>query len=143
MESSLTIMPYMMMPGDDKIVADAIFATLSHPPKFSAPEIPQGPAANVAGIWNVQMKYLCGEGSQRFLLEQQEGAVTGVHQGEIYNGNLTGKVHAQQVSFRSVMPVGGNEIEYSFSGTATGNSMSGTVTLGEYGHAQWSATRET
>ena len=116
MESSVTIMPYMMMPGDDKIVADAIFATLSHPPMFSAPEIPQGPPANVAGIWNVQMKYLCGEGGQRFLLEQQEGAVTGVHQGEIYNGNLSGKVHAQQVRFRSVMPVGGNEIEYSFSG---------------------------
>ena len=143
MESSLTIMPYMMMPGDDKIVADAIFATLSHPPNFSAPEIPQGPPANIAGIWNVQMKYTCGEGSQRFLLEQQEGAVTGVHQGEIYNGNLTGKVHAQQVSFRSAMPVGGNGIEYSFSGTATGNSMSGTVALGEYGHAQWLATRET
>src|SRR5277367_759970 len=143
MDSSLTIMPYMMMPGDDKIVADAIFATLSHPPKFSAPEIPQGTPANVAGIWKVQMRYLCGEGGQRFLLEQQEIGITGVHQGEIYNGNLTGKVHAQQVSFRSVMPVGGNEIEYSFSGTATGNSMSGTVALGEYGHAQWSATRET
>jgi uncharacterized pyridoxal phosphate-dependent enzyme len=143
MESSVIIMPYMMMPGDDKIVADAIFATLSHPPVFSAPEIPQGQPANVAGIWDVQMKYLCGEGRQRFLLEQQEGAVTGVHQGEIYNGNLTGKVHAQQVTFRSTMAVGGNEIEYSFSGIATGNSMSGTVALGEYGHAEWSATRET
>jgi uncharacterized pyridoxal phosphate-dependent enzyme len=143
MESSLTIMPYMMMPGDDKIVADAIFATLSKPPMFSAPEIPQGTPANVAGIWKVQMRYLCGEGGQRFLLEQQEGAVTGVHQGEIYNGTLSGKVHAQQVSFRSVMPVGGNEIEYSFSGTASGDSMSGTVALGEYGHAEWSATRET
>src|ERR1700691_5390523 len=80
MESSVTIMPYMMMPGDDKIVADAIFATLAHPPSFSAPEIPQGAPANVAGIWDVQMKYLCGEGRQRFLLEQQEGLVTGVHQ---------------------------------------------------------------
>ena len=143
MESSVTIMPYMMMPGDDKIVADALFAALSHPPPFSAPEIPQGPPANVAGIWDVQMKYLCGEGRQRFLLEQGEGAVTGVHQGEIYNGNLSGKVHAQQVKFRSTMPVGGNEIEYSFSGIATGNSMSGTVALGEYGHAEWSAARET
>ena len=112
-------------------------------PMFSAPEIPRGAPANVAGIWKVQMKYLCGEGGQRFLLEQQEGIVTGVHQGEIYNGNLTGKVHAQQVSFRSVMPVGGNEIEYSFAGSVAGNSMSGTVELGEYGHAQWSATRET
>ena len=66
MESSVTIMPYMMMPGDDKIVADAIFAALSHPPAFFAPEIPQGSPANVAGIWDVQMKYLCGEGRQRF-----------------------------------------------------------------------------
>jgi hypothetical protein len=136
-------MPYMMMPGDDQIVADAIFATLSHPPSFSAPEIPQGAAASIAGIWNVQMKYQCGIGEQRFLLEQQEGAVTGVHQGEFYNGNLSGKVQAQQVSFRSMMPVGGNEIHYSFSGTANGNAMSGTVALGEYGHAEWSATRET
>src|ERR1700733_9706536 len=143
MASSVTIMPYMMMPGDDKIVADALFAALSHPPVFANPEVPPGPASNVAGIWNVRMKDLCGEGGQRFLLEQQEGAITGVHQGEIYNGNLTGKVHAQQVSFRSVMPVGGNEIQYSFSGTVNGDSMSGTVALGEYGHAEWSATRET
>jgi hypothetical protein len=77
------------------------------------------------------------------LLEQQESAISGVHQGEIYSGNLIGKVHAQQVSFRSVMPVGGNAIEYAFSGTASGNSMSGTVALGEYGKAEWSATRET
>jgi hypothetical protein len=90
----------------------------------------------------VQMKYLCGEGSQRFLLEQKEGEVTGVHQGEIYSGSLSGKVQAQQINFRSVMPVGGNEINYSFSGTANGDSMSGTVTLGEYGHAEWSARRE-
>ena len=89
------------------------------------------------------MKYLCGEGWQRFLLEQQEGGVTGVHQGAIYNGNLTGKVHVTQVIFHSAMPVGGNEIRYSFSGTVNGDSMSGKVALGEYGHAEWSATRET
>jgi hypothetical protein len=89
------------------------------------------------------MKYLCGEGSQRFLLEQQEGAVTGAHQSELYSGNLSGKVQGQQVRFRSVMPVGGNEIQYSLSGAVNGDSMSGTVALGEYGHALWSATRET
>jgi len=49
----------------------------------------------------------------------------------------------RSVSFRSVMPVGGNEIEYLFAGSVAGNSMSGTVELGEYGHAQWSATKET
>jgi hypothetical protein len=41
------------------------------------------------------------------------------------------------------MEVGGNEIEYAFTGAMTGNSMSGTVDLGEYGQAQWSAARAT
>ena len=88
------------------------------------------------------MKYLCGEGAA-LSAGAADQRNNGVHQGEIYNGNLTGNVDAEQVSFRSTMPVGGNAIQYAFSGTAKGNSMSGTVTLGEYGHAEWSATRET
>ena len=38
MESSVTIMPYMMMPGDAQIVADALLATLSHPPGSQLPK---------------------------------------------------------------------------------------------------------
>ena len=37
--SSLTIMPYMMMPGDDKIAATAIRKVLSNPPHIAVPEI--------------------------------------------------------------------------------------------------------
>ena len=72
---------------------------------------------NVAGIWKVQMKYLCGEGSQRFLLEQQEGGVTGVYiKARSTAGNLdwqsacaTGEF-AQRYAGRC-----GNEIHYVFS----------------------------
>lgn len=35
------------------------------------------------------------------------------------------------------------EIEYAFTGAVTGSSMSGTVDLGEYGQAQWSAAKAT
>ena len=142
MQSSVTIMPYMMMPGDAPIVADAIYRTLSKPPSFSAPVLPQGTPANLAGIWNVTLTYLRGTGSQRFLLEQDGNDVSGAHQGEIYSGELRGSVHGNQVNFRSAMPVGGNRIHYSFTGTADGDSMSGKVGLGEYGEAQWSAVRE-
>ena len=31
MQSSITIMPYMMASGEDKIVADAIYEGLTHP----------------------------------------------------------------------------------------------------------------
>jgi uncharacterized pyridoxal phosphate-dependent enzyme len=142
MESTIIIMPYMMMPEDHKVVAEALYNTLSHPPAFSDPVIPQGAPVNVAGIWNVEVKYLRGVGSQRFLLQQDEGKINGAHQGEIYSGNLAGSVHANEVKFHSSLPVGGNEINYMFSGTVNGNSMSGKATLGEYGHAEWSATRD-
>ena len=142
MQSSITIMPYMMMPEDHPIVAEAIYRTLSRPPAFSAPPIPEGTPANIAGIWNVNLRYSCGEGAQRFLLEQSANQVSGAHQGEIYDGSIKGTVHADQISFRSQMPLGWNTIHYHFSGSVGGDSMNGTVTMGEYGEATWSATRE-
>jgi uncharacterized pyridoxal phosphate-dependent enzyme len=141
MKSSLTIMPYMMMPGEDKIVAEAIYAALAHPPAFSSPVPPSGTPAGIGGIWEVTVTYLRGTGHQRFLLEQENAMLSGVHQGAIYQGNLKGEVAANQVTLHSTLPVGGNEIHYSFSGIVDGDNMSGEVTLGEYGKARWSATR--
>jgi hypothetical protein len=143
MQSSVTIMPYMMMPDDYKVVADAIYSALSHPKSFTLPAIPQGEPASIGGIWDVQVDYLRGRGIQRFLLEQSEGKVRGAHQGEIYSGNLVGTVHADQIVLRSAFPVGWNEIHYTFIGTVQGDSMHGTVAMGEYGEATWSATRNT
>jgi L-seryl-tRNA(Ser) seleniumtransferase len=141
MKSSLTIMPYMMMPGDDKIAADAIYATLSHPPAFPSPAAPSGAPANIAGIWDVTVTYLRGTGHQRFLVEQDGESLAGAHQGTIYQGNMKGEIAANQISLHSALPVGGNEIHYSFVGVVDGDNMSGDVTLGEYGKAKWSATR--
>ncbi len=142
MQSSITIMPYMMMPEDHPVVAEAIHRTLSKPPVFSVPPIPDGTPANVAGIWNVDLNYSRGQGSQRFLLEQSGSEVSGAHQGEIYDGSMQGTVHADQIIFRSQMPLGWNTIHYHFTGRVEGDSMKGTVTLGEYGEAAWSAVRE-
>jgi hypothetical protein len=141
MQSSITIMPYMMMPDDYKVVAEAIYSTLRQPKSFAAPAVPQGEPANIGGIWDVKVDYLRGRGIQRFLLEQSEGKVRGAHQGEIYSGNIAGVVHANQIVLRSALPVGGNEIHYTFTGTVQGDSMQGAVALGEYGEARWSATR--
>src|SRR5262249_25094756 len=137
MKSSFTIMPYMMMPGDDKVVADAICAAMTHSPAFTTPVSPSGSTASIGGIWDVTVTYLRGTGHQRFLLEQQNESVSGVHQGAIYHGNLKGEIAANQVSLHSALPVGGNEIHYAFAGVVDGDTMSGDATLGEYGKAKW------
>jgi DNA-binding transcriptional regulator of glucitol operon len=95
----------------------------------------------LAGDWAVTIKYLHGQGEQQFSLQQAGGVLTGTHKGEIYQGMMTGTVRANTLEIRSHMPVSGSSIEWRFKGMASGNALSGSVDMGEYGPATWTATR--
>ena len=141
MKSSVGITSYMMEPGDVKIVADAIYEALTNPGHYEDPVVPTGATASIPGKWAVTVHDTRGTGEQHFDLQQNGTAITGDHTGEIYNGKLRGTVTADHVLMTSVMPVSGGRIGYIFKGTVQGNTMSGTVTMGEYGSATWNATR--
>jgi hypothetical protein len=141
MASSITIMPYMMDAGEEKTVAEAVYEGLTKPGHFEDPVIPDGAPSQIDGTWAVTIHYLRGKGEQHFLLSQSGFTLTGKHQGEIYQADLRGEVHATQVDLHSVMAVSGNAIPWTFKGTVHGPSISGTVHMGEYGDAKWDATR--
>jgi uncharacterized pyridoxal phosphate-dependent enzyme len=141
MQSSITIMPYMMGPGEDSIVADALYEGLTHPGHYENPVIPQGATVQIAGQWAVEIKYPRGTGAQRFTLQQDGDQLTGTQAGEIYQASLKGILHADHVELTSVMQVSGNAIPWTFLGVVSGNNISGTVHMGEYGDATWTATK--
>jgi uncharacterized pyridoxal phosphate-dependent enzyme len=141
MASSVIIMPYMMDPGEDRIIADAIYEGLTKPGHYDDPVVPTGEPVTVAGAWSVKIQYPRGIGEQTFLLEQSGNSVTGTQTGEIYNAKLSGVVHADTVELHSNMEVPGNSIPWTFKGKVNGNAASGSLTMGEYGGATWSATR--
>jgi uncharacterized pyridoxal phosphate-dependent enzyme len=141
MASSITLMPYMMDPGEDRILADAIFNVLSNPGHNPNPVLPSGTPAAMAGTWAVTIKYPCGMGEQHFALKQDGNNLTGDHKGEIYNGTVQGQIHGDQLVLRSNMVVPGNGIHWTFEGTVHGTSASGNVNMGEYGPATWTATK--
>ena len=141
MDSSLTIMPYMMAVGEEKIVADAIYEGLTHPGHYENPVIPQGAPVQIAGNWAVEIKYIRGIGEQKFTLQQDGDRVTGTQQGEIYKADLKGRVQADHIELTSDMAVPGNSIFWTFRGVVFGNNASGTVHMGEYGDATWIAVR--
>lgn len=141
MASHITLMPYMMDAGDEKVLADALLKIFTNPGHYENPPMPTGAPASVAGTWSVTIQYSCGLGEQHFTLSQDGGNVTGDHKGEIYKGGMKGTVHGDLVKLQSAMPVGGNSIRWTFTGTVRGNSMSGTVDMGEYGPATFSAVR--
>jgi seryl-tRNA(Sec) selenium transferase len=150
-EAQLTVMPYMMDLGEERIVADALFTAITTPFTFEAPrgnlnkffEDLSKPKklAQIAGDWAVTVQYLRGEGRQQFAIRQDGGQLRGQHKGEIYTGRLHGDVRDNLAEIKSNMVVPGNGINWTFTGTVDGNHMSGTVDMGEYGPATFTAVR--
>jgi D-glucosaminate-6-phosphate ammonia-lyase len=138
--SSLTIMPYMMMPGDDKIAAAAIHRLLANPPRITVPE-PEPPGVDVAGEWVADLTFVLGRSRHHFSMEQREGKLSGIHHGDILSGNLTGEVEGRRVMIRSRQRIEGAMLHYEFTGDVADGKIEGVVTLGEYGEAKWTAQR--
>ena len=65
----------------------------------------------------------------------------GSHEGWAYQGDLFGEVDGNHVRLHSSLPADGNRLSYTFTGTLSGNEMSGGVEIGEYGAARWRARR--
>lgn len=139
--SALTIMPYMMMPGDHEIAGRALYALLSKPPAMAACPPPQSPSVDLGGAWELQLVYGLGTARHHVEFEQKGAQLSGIHRGEVLSGDLAGSVDGNKVHFSSSHHIEGTNLHYSFEGIADGATMSGTVGLGEYGSARWTASR--
>jgi L-seryl-tRNA(Ser) seleniumtransferase len=139
--SSVSVVPYQMSPGDEKVVADRLYALLSKPPKIEVPVQPEGQPVNVSGQWEVKLDFMRGSVNHTLMLEQDGGKLMGTHHGEFASGDLNGTVAANTVRFQSGYGTEGTRVSYQFTGNAEGGKMSGTVALGEYGEAKWTAER--
>ncbi|MBI1896753.1 MAG: aminotransferase class V-fold PLP-dependent enzyme [Acidobacteria bacterium] len=139
--SSITIMPYMMQPGDHKVVAERIQAVLAKPPAAARQAKPGGSAANVAGQWNLHLKYFVGTAEHNLVFEQKDAELTGTHRGDVTSGDLHGWVEGSEIRFSSRHPYEGTALPYEFAGQVSGETMSGQVMLGEYGVGEWTADR--
>ena len=140
--SGVSVVPYQMSPGDEKVVASRLYAALSKPPKIEPPApAPQGQPANVSGQWDVRIEFIRDSISHALAFEQDGGKIVGTHYGEFASGDLNGTVAANAVRFQSSYGTDGTRVSYQFTGTVEGGKMSGTVSLGEYGQARWTAER--
>lgn len=138
----VAVVPYQMMPGDEKIVADRLYALLSKPPKIEKPSPPQGTPVSVAGEWNVDLEFGYLSARHKLVLEQDGTKLKGKHQAEFDTGDLNGTVAANTVKFQSSIPTVGTRVGFQFAGQVEGATMSGTVGLGEYGEAKFTAVKQ-
>ena len=138
--TSINITPSQMRPGDAKVVADRLFGILSKERGPRSDEM--APAkGNVSGRWDVEMDFFTSKSEHRFFLEQDGNWIKGSHQSDFSVQEIAGMAEGDEVKLRSRYRAPGDGITYWFSGTLSGDTLAGSVFLGEYLTAKFTAER--
>src|SRR5438128_3198179 len=141
-EASISITPYQMASGEEKIVAEKIYAALSHAPRQTAPARATAPASDVSGQWDVQIEYLASASTHTLHLTQSGNRLEGSHQGDFVSRDLSGTIEGNAVQIASSYTERhGDALSFRFTGTVNGDAMSGTLDMGEYLTAKWTAKK--
>jgi uncharacterized pyridoxal phosphate-dependent enzyme len=138
--SSVTIRSLNMKPGQEHAVAGRLFEVLSRPPMIPH-SVRSTSSVDVSGQWDVYIEFVCGSAEHTFSLQQEGAQLTGTHKGEILTGDLSGVIEGSQVSLKSAQKYEGNWLRYKFVGAVDEKRIKGTVDLGQYGQALWTAQK--
>ena len=138
-EPNLRIVPYQLEAGDERVIADRVYAVLSAPPRKAART--DAPGSDVSGQWDVEVRFVAGAATQTFAIEQNGNQLVGTHYASFAARDLAGTLHGDDLMIRSSYTERGVRLNFTFTGTVRSDSMAGTVSMGEYGVADWRAAR--
>lgn len=140
--SCIRITPSQMQPGDEEVVAERIYRFLTaerspQPAQLAAAQV------DISGHWDLTVEYFSSTSQHRLYLQQDGNWIEGTHQSEYSTQEIVGTVEGEEVKLRSQMRRPGDNIPFLFSGRIMGDTMSGSIFLGEYLTAQFRAERAT
>jgi imidazolonepropionase-like amidohydrolase len=97
---------------------------------------------NVTGTWDVTVDSPQGEVGVTLVLKQSGSDVSGEFKNEfgitdVYDASVSGN----KIQFSVKLPIANPPVEIVFEGTVAGNSVDGSIDLGEMGTAEWSGTK--
>lgn len=139
-KSSLSITTGQMQPGDDKIVADRIYGVLTQK-RTPKPTTLEAPAGNVSGRWDADVEFFSSTSKHTFFMEQDGNWIQGSHRGEFTTRDMRGTIEGKTIKLRSVDRHPGDSITFLFSGTLSGEIITGSIYMGEYQTAKFTAKR--
>lgn len=138
--TSINITTGQMQPGEDKIVAERVYGVLSKKRPAISKEM-RAPTMNISGRWDATIEYFSSTSIHTLNIEQDGNWIRGSHKGDFSVRDLAGTIEATEVKLKSTDTQPGDSITYIFSGTVSGDVFSGSIYMGEYRTAKFSARR--
>ncbi|WP_190809852.1 aminotransferase class V-fold PLP-dependent enzyme [Flagellimonas sp. S3867] len=138
--TSINITPNQMRPGNAKVVANRLYDILS---KQRSPRSDKMEAAkvNVTGHWEVEVEFFNSKSTHMLFLEQDGNWIKGTHKSDFSIQEVAGMIEGDDLKLRSDYRIPGNSISYWFSAKASDDTLSGSIYLGEYLTAKFTAKR--
>jgi D-glucosaminate-6-phosphate ammonia-lyase len=138
--TSISITAWMMQAGQDKIVADRVHEVLSRKREPRSTKM-TAPSATVGGRWDVEIEFFSSKSRHTLFVEQDGNWIQGSHQGDFTVRDMAGMIEGNDVKLRSVERRPGASVTFIFAGTVSGDTFSGTLYMGEYLNAKFTAKR--
>ncbi|HEX6891995.1 MAG TPA: aminotransferase class V-fold PLP-dependent enzyme [Chryseolinea sp.] len=138
--TSIIITSGQMQPGNDKIVAERIVSFLSQKRPARSTTM-AAPSATISGHWDVAVDFFTSTSHHKFYIEQDGNWIQGTHTSDFSVQEIMGMVEGDQVKLRSNLRLPGDGITYMFSGTISGETIAGSIYLGEYLTAKFTAKK--
>ena len=101
------------------------------------------PSAKINGHWDVTVEFYSSKSTHKLYIEQDGNWIQGTHTSDFSVQEVMGMVEGDQVKLRSNLRMPGDGITYMFSGTIANDAFSGSIYLGEYQTAKFTAKRST
>jgi seryl-tRNA(Sec) selenium transferase len=136
---SISIKSGQMQPGNDKIVGDRIFEILSQ--KRTKKAVPP-PALVITGRWDIEIEYFSSRSQHVIIIEKQDGNwLQGTHKRDFCTRDIVGTLEGDKIKLSSEDRQIADSLPYLFSGTVSGDKMSGKIAIFGYLNAKFTATR--
>ncbi|MDP2983786.1 MAG: hypothetical protein Q8O92_10710 [Candidatus Latescibacter sp.] len=102
----------------------------------------QEKAATIDGTWEITLSFVRGTAKHIAIITQKDAAISGTYRGEIKEGTLRGTVRDNTVDFTGRLKNEALTVSFHYTGVVDGDTMKGTVEMGEFWNAEWTAKKK-
>lgn len=98
-------------------------------------------SAGLEGAWTITIEFIRGKAEHTATFAVKDSALTGKYKGSVKEAALRGTVKGSTVTFSTNLAHQSADAPFRFTGVRTGDTMEGTVDMGEYWTAKWKAKK--
>ena len=140
--TGITLVGYMMIPGNDKVAANRIHEVLSRKRQPKVIQEMKNPVMNMVGLWDMEVEYFSSKVTQHLFIDTQEGNwITGMFKTEFSSRPFTGSIDGNEVKILCNLYWPGDRILTTMQGSISSGVLTGEMDFHEFNNAKFIAKK--